>query len=270
MPQGRFLIAHYVGIGCTDLFCAMGSWKLWGKFAQHDLMLRYRRSWAGPLWIVLTASVFTIVLTVVYGTLFQADVRDYLPFVAVGIALWSFIAAVTTEGAITFVEAETYMRQVRVNIFVYVLRVAWRNVLVFAHQFAVALTVVLICGKMNIVMLPFAVLGIGLLLVQSIWLTTLLGIIGARFRDLQPIILNGLQVLFFVTPVIWHPEWLGSRRWLSDWNPLQNLIAVAREPLLGHFPRAWDFAITLFITVVGFTLAMLVYGRLRDRIVYWL
>ena len=241
-----FTAAQHMKTACDDFAQAIKSWRLWSRFARHDLMLRYRRSWVGPLWIVLTASVFVLALTVVYGTLFKVDIGDYLPFVAVGIALWSFIAAVASEGTTTFIEAETYMRQMRVNVFVFVFRVVWRNVLVFGHQIVVALVVVLICGKIKIAMIPLAILGLGLLLAQSIWFTTLLGIFGARFRDLQPIILNALQIFFFITPVMWRPDWLGERRWISDWNPLQKSYchsarAAARASAVSAGFRGYHF-----------------------------
>jgi lipopolysaccharide transport system permease protein len=262
--------AEILTASAHDLIEALRLWRLWSNFGWHDLLFRYRRSWLGPVWIVLSASVLMASLSLVYGVLFQAKVRDYLPFVALGIAVWNFIAAICTEGVTTFVEAETYIRQMRVNIFVYVLRVVWRNVLIFCHQFIVALAVLVACGKLEIRFLPIAFVGLVLLMIQAIWVTTLLAIAGARFRDLQPIILNVLQVLFFVTPVIWMPAWLGSWRWVSDFNPIQSLIAVVREPLLGEFPRVFDYASSLGLTILGGALAMAVYGRLRHRVVYWL
>jgi ABC-type polysaccharide/polyol phosphate export permease len=83
-------------------------------------------------------------------------------------------------------------------------------------------------------------------------------------------IANILQVLFFITPVIWAPSLLGSKQWIADCNPLSSLIAIVREPLLGRLPSAANYAVVLSVTAVGFVLAMLIYGRYRLRLVYWL
>jgi lipopolysaccharide transport system permease protein len=77
-------------------------------------------------------------------------------------------------------------------------------------------------------------------------------------------------VLFFITPVIWSPALLGSRRWIADANPLTSLIAVVREPLLGNAPTLANYAIVSAMTAAGFVLTMLMYGRFRTRVVYWL
>jgi lipopolysaccharide transport system permease protein len=254
----------------TDFLAGARAWRLWSKFGWHDMVARYRRSWIGPLWLILSAAIFIGALSLVYSTLFRMDLATYVPFVAVGVVIWGFISAVATESVNTFVESETYIRQVRVNLFVYVLRVIWRNVLVFAHQFAVVLVVLALFAKLELRMLPLAALGIFLLFLQALWITPLLGLLGTRFRDLQPIVANLLQLLFFVTPIIWAPALLGSRRWIADLNPLDSLIAVVREPLLGNAPTATNYAIVLSMTAAGFVPTILMYGRFRSRVVYWL
>lgn len=261
--------AHLIST-CSDLIDGFRSWRLWTRFASHDMVAKYRRSWLGPLWIILSAAVFIAALGIVYSGLFQMDIGEYLPFVAIGFVAWAFMSCIATESPTTFVEAEAYIRQVRINLFVYVLRVIWRNVLIFAQQVLVALVVLLVFGKLKLEMLPLAGLGMALFFLQAVWLTPLFGVIGARFRDLQPIIASVLQVLFFITPVIWHPSMLGSRRWIADFNPLHSLISVVREPLLGNVPSVGSYLVVLLMTVAGFALTGMVYGRFKDRIVYWL
>jgi ABC-type polysaccharide/polyol phosphate export permease len=262
--------SNLIGAACVDAIAGLRAWRLWSKFAWHDMVSRYRRSWVGPFWLVLTTAIFVGAMSLVYSTLFHMAVREYVPFVAAGVVSWGFIAATATESASTFVEAETYIRQVRVNLFVYVFRVVWRNVLVFAHQFAVVLIVLVLFGRFTLHTLPLAILGIFVFLLQAVWVTPLLGLLGTRFRDLQPIISNVLQVMFFVTPVLWPPSLLGARRWIADFNPLQSLIAILREPLLGSVPSIGDYMYVIAITAAGFLLAGLTYGRFRLRVVYWL
>jgi lipopolysaccharide transport system permease protein len=259
-----------IGAACADLIAGLCAWRLWSKFARHDMVARYRRSWVGPFWLVLTTAIFVGAMTCVYSTLLHMATPDYVPFVTIGIVTWGFISATTNESVTTFVEAETYIRQVRINLFVYVFRVVWRNVLVFAHQFTVVLMVLAFFGKFELNQLPLVVLGIFLFLLQAVWVAPLLGLLGTRFRDLPPIITNVLQVLFFVTPVMWPASLLGPRRWIADLNPINSLIAVIREPLLGAAPTMANYLYVIAITAVGFLLAAIFYGRFRLRVVYWL
>ena len=83
---------------------------------------------------------------------------------------------------------------------------------------------------------------------------------------------NLLQVLMYLTPVMWMPQTLpeGISRLLLDLNPFYHLISVVREPLLGEFPTATNWMACVAFAVVGWTVALLFFGRYRHRIPYWL
>lgn len=262
--------ARFLRTTHDDLIAAVEAWRVWTKFAWHDLVARYRRSWLGPFWLVLSAAIFIAALSIVYSTLFHMELAEYVPFVALGVLCWAFISAVTVEGVATFIDSEIYIRQVRASLFIYVFRVWWRNVLVFLHQFVVVLAVLVVFGRLHWSTAPLAALGLFLFLLQALWLIPLLSILGTRFRDLPPILTNVLQILFFITPVIWAPALLGSRRWIADYNPLHSLIAVVREPFLGEVPTLGIYGVVLAGTAIGWLIAAVVYGRFRTRVVYWL
>ena len=253
-----------------DLLEGARAWRVWGRFAWHDMVARYRRSWVGPFWLVLSAAIFIAALGLVYSRLFRMDITHYVPFVAAGVLCWTFITAVASEGVATFVEAEIYIRQVRTSLFVYIFRVLWRNILVLLHQLVVVVVVLLIFNAYRVATVPYAIMGLLLLYLQGAWLITLLAILGTRFRDLPPIITNILQILFFVTPIIWEPSLLGEQRWIADINPLNSMIAIVREPLLGQVPGLYHYVLVLGLTAAGCAVAAIAYARARSRVIYWL
>ncbi len=85
-------------VACADLVDGLHAWRLWSKLAWHDMLARYRRSWVGPFWLVLTAAVFIGALSLIYGTLFRMDIDKFVPFVAIGVVTWGFISVVASEG----------------------------------------------------------------------------------------------------------------------------------------------------------------------------
>src|SRR5690606_14975042 len=111
-----------------------------------------------------------------------------------------------------------------------------------------------------------------LLIVNLAWVALLLGTVCARYRDLAQIIGSALQVIFYLTPIIWMPALLTGRRslYLLDWNPLYHLIEIVRAPLLGALPSAMNWGFSLACAIIGWTVTMLLYGRFRHRIPYWL
>src|SRR5438132_1419313 len=108
-----------------------------------------------------------------------------------------------------------------------------RNFIVLAHN----LVIVPIGLVVFAVPLDWYVLevipGFVLLAINGLWISILLGLVSTRFRDVPPIVASFLQVLFFMTPIIWPAEMLGRWQAFATYNPLFAAIDVVRAPLLG-------------------------------------
>lgn len=255
----------------TDLRRGIGDWRLWSMLGWHDIRQRYRRSVLGPFWLTLSMAILVASLTAIYGSLLKQDVRSYLPFISVGLAIWGFLAAVLTDGCHTFLAMENLVKNIRIPLSTHALRVLWRNVIILGHNLViyvvVALAFALWPGPVGLLAIP----GFLLLLINSLWMTLFLGTICVRFRDVPPIVTSLVQLLFFVSPVMWRAELIvGDRRWLVEINPMFHLIEVIREPLLGAAPPLSSWLGVVVFAVLGWTATFLLYARFRNRIAYWL
>jgi ABC-type polysaccharide/polyol phosphate export permease len=79
-----------------------------------------------------------------------------------------------------------------------------------------------------------------------------------------------MQLMFFVTPIIWKPSALPDRPHVAQWNPLYHFVETMRAPLLGEVPPASSWLTVIAITVAGWILCLVVLQRYRRRIAYWL
>ncbi|HYG89666.1 MAG TPA: ABC transporter permease [Azospirillum sp.] len=253
-----------------DLAEGAGSWSLWGMLGWHDIRKRYRRSVLGPFWLTISMSVLVASLGLVYGSLFRVELTDYLPFLALGMIIWNFVASVLNEGCNSFLEFEPLIKHVRMPLSVHALRVVWRNLIILAHN-AVIYVVLAVGlgiwpGSAGFLVLP----GLVVLILNAVWIALLLGMICVRFRDVPPIIASVVQLLFFVTPVMWKPELIADRYFMVVLNPIHHLMEIVRGPLLGHPPPLTTWAVAALLTVVGWGVTFAAYVRFRKRIAYWL
>jgi lipopolysaccharide transport system permease protein len=133
---------------------------------------------------------------------------------------------------------------------------------------------VLVCiyGSVSITWSTLLVIpGFGLLCLNAVWIVIFLGTACARYRDLQQLVTNSLQILLFLTPIFWSPDQMtGRTAVLVQFNPLYHLISVVREPLLGETPAAVHWLVVIGITIAGWTVAIQMLTRFRHRIVYWI
>ncbi|QNT78209.1 ABC transporter permease [Entomobacter blattae] len=92
--------------------------------------------------------------------------------------------------------------------------------------------------------------------VDAFFLCLFLGTLGARYRDVSPMIASILPILFFMTPMIWKPDLIYLGRQYMLLNPFFPLIEIMRAPLMGEIPRLsiWVFAIgySVIIWLAGF------------------
>jgi lipopolysaccharide transport system permease protein len=59
-----------------------------------------------------------------------------------------------------------------------------------------------------------------LIMLTAFFAALLLGLLGARFRDVPQIVSNSMQLLFFLTPIFWLPATIGpARGWFVSGNP---------------------------------------------------
>ena len=89
----------------------------------------------------------------------------------------------------------------------------------------------------------------------------------------MPQIVNSLlQVLFYLTPVIWMPGALSgkTKMMILEPNPIYHLIELIRAPILGHMPTLTNWGVDLSIAMLGIVMSFVFFGKYRSRIAYWL
>jgi lipopolysaccharide transport system permease protein len=246
------------------------SWHIWGQLGWQDIKLRYRRSKLGPLWLTLSAGIFIGAIGLLYARFFGQSSSDFVPHVAVGFIVWTLIVSIVNEACLVFIQAENILKQVNLPLTVHVWRMIWRNVLVFFHNFVIVPIVILLAGKPITLEALFLPIALALLLWNCFWLAMLLATICTRFRDVPPIVTNVAQLLFFISPIMWTPDFLGNRIWIAYYNPIYHLVELFRAPLLeGRIPLT-SVTVCIAMGIVGSSLCFALLARFRHRITYWL
>jgi ABC-type polysaccharide/polyol phosphate export permease len=255
-----------------DIIDGLKLYPVWGALAWHDIRIRYIRTMLGPLWITVSMGVTVLALGFVFSGVFKTELREYLPFLTAGLLIWGFISGVLTESALTFAHAITIIMSISAPYSMHIYRAVLKQFIIFGHNMLVFLVVALLAGvPMTWATLLF-VPAILLVCIVLTWMNLLAALIGCRFRDLQPIVASLLQLVFFLTPLIWDRNVLpaGSNHLWIDANPFFQMIEIARAPLLGKVPPLFTVVYMVAMAVVGWSLTYLMFARFRRRIPYWL
>jgi ABC-type polysaccharide/polyol phosphate export permease len=253
----------------SDFIAAIKSNEIWLYLATQDIKLRYRRSKIGPFWITLSMAIFCASLGVVYSQLFKADINEYLPFLSVGFVFWTFMSSVVGESPNLFVDNAPYIKDMKTNPFVILLRTITRHLIILAHNFLIVFGIYIYFG-INPGLKFFLVIPAIVLVVLNLGAISLsLSILGARFRDISQITQSMLQVIFFITPITWFPKLLSADSLLVFINPFSHYLNILRSPVLGEEIYGISWLLSLATLFIVSSIAFLLYKTKGSRIPFW-
>lgn len=255
----------------NDLREGVRNWPIWGRLGWQEVKRRYRRTVFGPFWATISIGMFVGGMSFIWAPLFSTTVSSYLPWLTAGLVSWAFITGLINEGTGTYTASVSIITTLNFPYTILNFMVIWRNLIVFAHN-AVIVAIVVAVLQVPVTWSTLLIFpGLVIVSLNGIWITMILGMLSARYRDIPPLIGNLTQILMFVTPVFWLTTALGSRgRIVTEWNYVFHLIEIMREPMLGRTPPLLSYAVTVSGAAVGLALALFLFARLRRSIPYWL
>jgi lipopolysaccharide transport system permease protein len=256
-----------------DIKQGVQKWRIWFMLAYQDIKLRYRRSILGPFWITLSMAITVYSMGFLYSKLFHVELKNYFPFLVAGMLSWQLIASILIELTDGISNADGLIKQIKLPYTLYMHRIATRNMLIFLHNLIVMVPIIIVFHESTKINFSTFLLipGMAVIYFNTITYGLVIGMIGARYRDVSQIIKSLIQVVFFVTPVLWAPSALSTHSHLFvDLNPFYALIELIRAPLLGNMPTLTNVIAASLVTLFGLLLCAKIFTRYRSRIVYWL
>jgi ABC-2 type transport system permease protein len=257
-----------------DLVQGFHRHELWLHLGWQDIKQRYRRSVLGPFWITIATGTTAVAMGGLYSKLFHLELSVHLPYVTLGLIIWNLINASILEGAEVFVSNEGLIKQLPTPLSVHVYRLVWRHMILFAHNIVIYVVIAMVFPKpwswADLSVIP----ALALIFLNSIWVSLCFGILATRYRDIGPLLFSVVQLLFFMTPIIWNDDTLrqqGAGRWSSivELNPLLHYLDIVRAPLLGAHQELRHWAVVVALTIVGWLLAAIAMRQYRARVPYW-
>lgn len=260
---------HLAAEAIEDLIEGLRRHELWRQMALHELRQRFRRSVLGPFWLTLSMGIMVGALSLVFSTIFHQDVRAILPYIAVGLIFWGLLTNCINDGTTAFITSEAYIRNVPLPISVHIYRMMARNLIIWAFNMVIYLVMLVVfaipVGWSILLFVP----GFVLFVVNLACISVTVAVLSTRYRDIPQLIVNLVQVVFFVTPVFWSLQSVPQRPAFVTYNPFYHLLEIVREPLLGNYPTALSWGVSLGVAALGLLVTAYLYRRAYARIAYW-
>ena len=238
------------------------------RFAHNEMMNMFGRTTLGAFWQPITTGVIVMGVGFIFGALFNISSKEYIPYFATSLVLWQYFTTNMNEFSGKFSRPGEYQHIPYSKLILFLVNIFAKNSYILLLNLSVIIITFLITGH-NVSILNCLGAGFGLILFTLIiyGLGIILSVFGSRFSDVPNVVQNSLQIMFYITPVMWKPETI-SHAWVYEFNPLYYLFSLVRQPLIYH-----DFLPTFYILSVSFTflvwvIAVLLWSMFAWRINY--
>lgn len=236
--------------------------------AWRDIRVRYQQTLFGALWAILQPVLLMVVFAVFLGRL--ADVPSngvpYPLFAYCALVPWTFFAQGLVGSAGSLVENQALVTKV----YFPRLLVPAASAASYAVDFLIGhvLMIVLLVhygaeARVTMLLLPLLALGVFVAIVAyGLGLAAL----NVRYRDVRYAIPFGIQLLLFLTPVVYPANLVeGGWRYVYALNPMAGLVDLYRWALLGtdHLPAG--ALVTSAVCAVVLLFAGIVYFQKVER-----
>lgn len=243
---------------------------VWLALGSNDVKNRYNRSRLGVLWACVSIMVFVLAVAPIYSELSDVDFVPYVFHLLIGLIVWSLVSAIVTECCREFIGSQEILESFSTGYFTLIMRVIWRNLIVLGYHLLVFV------GFAVIFQLPisaywlFVPLAFILITLNAAWVGLLLSMLATRYRDIPELLNNIVRLLYFVTPILWMPEQREELEKIAQYNPLQSMIQLVREPLTQGSISHHDWLLALLVAAVGWLITLIIFSQYRHKISYWL
>jgi lipopolysaccharide transport system permease protein len=223
-------------------------------FTWRDLKVRYKQTAIGALWAIFQPFITMVVFSVFFGGLLKipSDGVPYPIFVYTGLLFWQFFSSALSDTSNVLITNQAIITKV------YFPRLILPLSSVMTKFIDFGIAAVILVGMMfyyNYTPHLVGLLIIPLLLIITFMISTGLGLVFAsinvKYRDVRYVLPFFIQILMFVTPVIYPASIAGKYSWILALNPMMGVIQSARAALLGTTVLNWTLvSISLLATFI--------------------
>jgi lipopolysaccharide transport system permease protein len=241
-------------------------------FVRRDFVAGYKQTILGPLWYLIQPLLTTIVFTIIFGNIAKLPTDGLPPFLFYmsGTVIFSYFASILSKTSDTFVNNANMFGKVYFPRLVVPVSILVSDLIAFAIQFGFFLVFLIYFAVRGtpvhlswwllltpVLLLMMAGLGLGFGIIVSS-LTT-------KYRDLRFLVKFGVQLLQYLTPVIYPLSSMPSKyQALIRLNPLTSVVEAFRYAYLGSGSvNLVQLGYSFIVMVIAIAIGAVIFNRVE-------
>lgn len=231
---------------------------LFTELVMRDFKKKYKRTYLGMLWSVLSPLLTLLVMSLVFTRLFGSHIDKYPIYLFCGNIVFSFFSDATGGGMGSLLGNADIFSKINVPKYMFLISRIVTSIINFGLTFIVFL-VFCVIFRVEFTLYFFAlIIPIACLVIFNIGMGLILSALFLFFRDIQYLWSVFTLLLMYVSAIFYDVEQFGELKIFFNLNPVFVYIKYIRQLVLyKEFPSVW-----LNLAAVGYALLALGIGAL--------
>lgn len=243
---------------------------------KRNLLISYKQTILGPLWIILSPFVTSIVFSFIFGQVagISTDGIPQLLFYMTGNTIWGYFIKIFLENSKTFISnasvfGKVYFPRLIVpiaNVINSLINLGVQSIMVIIIYFYYKMLGIPIFISKYIFLLPIILIQVGLL---GLGCGIIVSAITTKYRDLAIAVDLGTQLWMYITPIVFPlSSTTGLMRKIILINPMTIPVEIFRKALLGTGEFNLEYwLLSLSITVIVSLIGILLFNRVEKTFI---
>lgn len=245
---------------------------LLSELVKKGIKLKYRRSYLGIIWSLLEPIMTTIVLTIVFGTLYDKKNNDFPLYILSGRLLYSYFSQGTKAALKSIRQNAAMIKKVYVPKYLYPLSSVLYNFIIFLISLIVLVLLGLFTGNYPTFRWLLIVFPLLVLLVMTFGVGMILATVGVFFRDMEYLWEVALMIVMYTCAIFYYPERLlaSGYAWVLTVNPVYSVIVNVRN-IIFHEAFNWNcMAYACVFSVLSVIIGVAAFHKNQDKFILYI
>jgi lipopolysaccharide transport system permease protein len=242
-------------------------------FVKRDVITVYKQTILGPLWYLIQPLFTSVTFTIIFNNVAGIKTGTVPPFLfnLAGITVWNYFTACLTGTSDTFRANASIFGKVYFPRIITPLSVVISNLIKLGIQFLIFIAFYIfyyfsgydLSLNGSVLFFPILIIIMGIL---GLGLGMLISSMVTKYRDLNNLIGFGIQLLMYLSAVMYPMELVKSKLpsygWIVEYNPLAYIIETSRYMLLdiGEI-SILGLTYTIGLTITIFFIGLLIFNK---------
>jgi lipopolysaccharide transport system permease protein len=248
------------------------SWNQVRTLTSASLRSRYRNTFAGLLWVILSPVLMYTAQAYAFKIILKVNAENYPLFLLVGLLPWIFISSSLSMCTTLFMSQGRLLKSFPIHPMVLLLSVLIDNFVNFVISLVIILLALFIFYPgplpLHLLLIPVPLIS---LFIATAGLTWIVASLQVFFYDLKFIVDFIMSVAFFLTPISYPAQFVGAENiWIVDYNPFAILLAPIQALSQNALPGNYTFLLvrSFLFSIAMFTVARLIWTSRRNMIYF--